>query len=54
MKSYLADSQLKKDFVKEVKRHYDADQIVQGTYGDSMNPEDLILVKENQITKEQL
>ena len=40
MKSYLADSQLKKDFVKEVKRHYDADQIVQGTYGDSKNPDE--------------
>jgi hypothetical protein len=32
MKAYLNDAELKKDFVKEIKRHQEADQIIQGTY----------------------
>ena len=34
MKSYLNSPELKERFVTEVKRHQDADQIVQGTYGE--------------------
>src|ERR1044072_3147081 len=33
MKSYLDNPKLKEDFVAEVKKHQEADQIIQGTYG---------------------
>jgi hypothetical protein len=33
MKAYLGDTKLKEDFVCEIKKHQEADQILQGTYG---------------------
>jgi hypothetical protein len=37
MQSYLNDTKLKKDFIKEVKWHEDQDKIIQGTYGKGDN-----------------
>jgi hypothetical protein len=34
MKAFLDDTKLKKDFVAEIKKHQEADQILQGTYGE--------------------
>ena len=33
MQAYLNDPALKEDFVAEIKKHQEADQIIQGTYG---------------------
>ena len=34
MKAYLGDTKLKTRFVKEIKKHQEADRLVQGTYGE--------------------